>query len=114
VNRVLLTLASQDQERSHQRQRPGRDVGSRWSAGTGLSCYAGAASFDDHLNSVPSIHIRCRMTASFRATATLALRSPIRFASGIPQALSVDHFAMRVSKTLAASLIAPERGIKFR
>ena len=25
VNRVLLSLASQDQERSHQRQRPGRD-----------------------------------------------------------------------------------------
>jgi hypothetical protein len=25
------------------------------------------------LNSVPSIHMRCRMTASFRATATLAL-----------------------------------------
>jgi hypothetical protein len=40
------------------------------------SCYAVcmAVSFDDHLNSVPSIHIRCRMTASFRATATLALR----------------------------------------
>ena len=39
-----------------------------------------AASFD-HLNSVPSIHIRCRTTASFRATATLALRSPVRFAT---------------------------------
>src|SRR5580704_14339227 len=49
------------------------------------------------------IHIRCRMTASFRATATLALRNPLRFASQIPQALSVDHFATRVSKTLAAS-----------
>jgi hypothetical protein len=30
-----------------------------------------AISFDDHLNSVPSTHMRCRMTASFRATATL-------------------------------------------
>jgi hypothetical protein len=59
--------------------------------------------FDDHLNSVPSIHIRCRMTASFRATATLALRSPLRFASRMPQALSADHFATRVSSTLAAS-----------
>jgi hypothetical protein len=29
------------------------------------------ASFDDHLNSVPSIHIRCRMIASFRATVDL-------------------------------------------
>ena len=32
------------------------------------------------------------MTASFRATATLALRSPLRFASLMPQALSADHF----------------------
>ena len=41
-----------------------------------LLCGLLAAPFDDQLNSVPSIHIRCRMTASFRATATLALRSP--------------------------------------
>jgi FAD-NAD(P)-binding protein len=32
------------------------------------------------------------MTASFRATETLALRSPLRFASLTPQALSADHF----------------------
>jgi hypothetical protein len=57
----------------------------------------------DHLNSVPSIHIRCRMTASLRATATFALRNPLRFASLTPQALSADHFATRVSSTLAAS-----------
>ena len=56
-----------------------------------------------HLNSVPSIHIRCRTTASFRATATLALRSPVRFATLMPQALSADHLATRVSITLAAS-----------
>src|SRR6516164_11720367 len=39
--------------------------------GNSIICYATclAVSFDDHLNSVPSIHIRCRMTASFRATA---------------------------------------------
>src|SRR6185436_19502636 len=69
--------------------------------GNSIVCYAGcwAASFDDHLNSVRSIHIRCRMTASFRATATLALRSPLRFASLMPQALSADHFSMRVSST---------------
>jgi len=30
------------------------------------------------------VHIRCKMTASFRATATLALRSPLRFASLTP------------------------------
>src|SRR6185436_1555835 len=73
--------------------------------GNSLSSYADwlAACFDDHLNSLPSIHIRCRITASFRATATLALRSPLRFASLTPQALSADHFATRVSSTFAAS-----------
>src|SRR6201987_4365869 len=70
-----------------------------------IVCYAVcmAVSFDDHLKAVPSIHIRCRMTASFRATATLALRTPVRLASRMPQALSADHFATRVSSTLAAS-----------
>src|SRR5438034_10987262 len=43
------------------------------------------------------------MTASLRATATLALRSPFRLASLIPQAFSADHFGTRVSSTLAAS-----------
>jgi hypothetical protein len=33
-----------------------------------MRAYA-AAFFIDQLNSVPSIHMRCRMTASFRATA---------------------------------------------
>src|SRR5215470_16172147 len=67
-----------------------------------IASYA-AAFFVDQLNLVPSIHIQCRMTASFRATATLALRSPLRFARRMPQALSADHFATRVSSTLAAS-----------
>src|SRR6185295_16926465 len=40
----------------------------------------------DQLNSVPSTHMRCRMTASLRATATLALRSPLRLVSLVPQA----------------------------
>ena len=62
-----------------------------------------ATSFDDQLNSVPSTHMRCRMTASLRATATLALRRLLRLAIRIPQDLSADHFAMRVSSTLAAS-----------
>src|SRR5262249_60917587 len=62
-----------------------------------------AAFFVDQLNSVPSTHIRCRMTASLRATATLALRSPLRLASLTPHAFSVDHFGTRVSSTLAAS-----------
>src|SRR6266404_1268786 len=62
-----------------------------------------AAFFVDQLNSVPSTHMRCRMTASLRATGTLALRSPLRLASLIPQAFSADHFGTRVSSTLAAS-----------
>src|SRR5262252_2692866 len=62
-----------------------------------------ATSFFDQLNSVRSIHMRCRMTASLRATATLAFRSPVRLASLIPQAFSADHFGTRVSSTLAAS-----------
>src|ERR1700676_1634840 len=45
-----------------------------------LPCYE-TAFFIDQLNSVPSIHMRCRMTASFRATATLALRRPFRLVS---------------------------------
>ena len=56
----------------------------------------------DQLNSVPSIHMRCRMTASLRATATLALRSPFRLASFVPQDFSADHFGTRVSSTPAA------------
>jgi hypothetical protein len=69
----------------------------RWfplAGGNSLSSYAGwpAACFDDHLNSLPSIHMRCGMTASFRATAILALRSPLRFATLRPQALSDDPF----------------------
>src|ERR1043166_5521711 len=62
-----------------------------------------AAFFVDQLNSVPSSHMRCRMTASLRATATLALRSPLCLASLIPQAFTVDHFGTGVSRTPAAS-----------
>src|ERR1700745_1064693 len=57
----------------------------------------------DQLNSVPSTHMRCRMTASLRATATLALRSPLRLVSLVPQAFSPDHFGTRVRSTPAAS-----------
>src|SRR5258708_18195348 len=62
-----------------------------------------ATSFFDQVNSVPSTHIRCRMTASLRATATLAFRSPLRLASLIPQAFSADHFGTRVSSRPSAS-----------
>ena len=48
-------------------------------------------------------HIRCKITASLRATATRALLRLLRFAMRMPQALSVDHLETRVSSTLAAS-----------
>src|SRR5215471_7371268 len=61
-----------------------------------------ATSFFGQLNSVQSIHMRCGKTASLRATATVAFRSPFRLASLIPQAFSADHFGTRVSSTPAA------------
>jgi hypothetical protein len=54
-------------------------------------------------NSVPSTQIRCRITASRRASATIALFIPRRLAICIAQALSQDHFAERNSMTWAAS-----------
>ena len=45
------------------------------------------------------IHMRRRMTASLRATATLALRSPLRLTSFTPQAFTADPFGTRVSRT---------------
>jgi hypothetical protein len=100
VKRVLLSRASQNQERSHHRHVPAGTSFARWQAGVRFVDYAiwAAISFDDHLNSVPSTHMRCRMTASFRATATLALRKLLRLATRIPQDLSADHFATRVSQ----------------
>ena len=101
---VSLIASSQKIGRSHHRHRPGRDIFCRRAAGTfdlGIARYA-ATSFDQ-LNSVRSIHMRCRMTASLRATATVAFRSPLRLVSLIPhafsalahggqQCMSSDHF----------------------
>src|SRR3954452_13012229 len=56
---------------------------------------------------VPSLHMRCRMTASLRASATLARFKPRRCASLIAQLLRLDHLADRVSRTWAASNSAP-------
>ncbi len=57
--------------------------------------HAACASLADQRNSLPSFHMRCRMPASLRATATVAFLAPIRLASRVPQALSADHFATR-------------------
>jgi len=53
-------------------------------------------------NGTSSSHMRCRMTASLRATAMTARRWPRVLASFMPQALSGDHVELRVSSTLAA------------
>ena len=56
-----------------------------------------------HLNSVPSIQMRCIITANRRASATIAFFIPRCLAIFIAQALSHDHFAERSSMTWAAS-----------
>lgn len=53
-------------------------------------------------NSVASAHMRCRMTASLRATATRARAMPRRLATAMPQALRLDHFLERTSSVWAA------------
>ena len=65
--------------------------------------HAAAASLV-HLNSVPSVQMRCIMTAKRRASATIALFIPRCLAIFIAQALSQDHFAERNSMTWAATL----------
>ena len=52
---------------------------------------------------VPSIHIRCRMTPSLRAKATLARFIPRRLATSIPQRFSAEKRVTRDNKALAAS-----------
>jgi hypothetical protein len=54
-------------------------------------------------NSVPSTHMRCMITASRRASATIAFFIPRCLAIFIAQALSQDHLLVRVSMTWAAS-----------
>jgi hypothetical protein len=48
-----------------------------------------------HRNSVPSTQMRCMITASRRARATIAFFIPRRLAICIAQALSHDHFVER-------------------
>src|SRR6266511_3122578 len=64
--------------------------------------HAAAASFLVHRNSVPSTHMRCMMTASRRATATIARFMPRCRAIFMPQALSHDHLRLWVIRTSAA------------
>lgn len=72
-------------------------IGSWW----GRSGHAAAS--DPCRNSVPSAHMRCRTTASLRATATMARRRPLVFISRMPQAFRLDHVIERMSMALAAA-----------
>ena len=54
-------------------------------------------------NSVPSTQMRCMITASRRASATMALFSPRFLAIFMAQALSQDHFTLRVRMLCAPS-----------
>src|SRR5262245_25871457 len=56
-----------------------------------------------HRNSVPSTQMRCMITASRRASATIAFFIPRCLAIFIAQALSQDHFVERTSMLCAAS-----------
>src|SRR5262245_40552870 len=91
----------QADSRTHLIHRPARDIfpllgGSRVFSLSGmiLNGFHAAAVADSrvHRNSVPSIHMRCMMTASRRARATIALFIPRRLAICMAQALSQDHF----------------------
>jgi len=54
-------------------------------------------------NSVPSTQMRCMITASLRASATIALFSPRFLAMFMAQALSHDHLTLRVRTVWAPS-----------
>ena len=66
-------------------------------------CHAAAASSRVQRNSVPSTHMRCMITASRRASATIAFFIPRCRAIFIAQALSQDHRVERISRIWAAS-----------
>jgi hypothetical protein len=67
-----------------------------------IRCHTAVTTSLVQRNSVPSTQIRCKMTASRRARATIAFFIPRRLAICIAQALSQDHFFER-SMLCAAS-----------
>ena len=86
----------------HPSSREGHHSTARWSSSVLLSDLilygfhaAAAACSRVQRNSVPSTHMRCMMTASRRASATMAFFIPRRLAICIAQALSQDHFFER-------------------
>jgi hypothetical protein len=92
----------------HPSSREGHHATAWWSSdflllGLILHCHATAASCRVQRNSVPSIQMRCMMTAKRRASATIAFFRPRRRAICIAEALSQDHRVERTSRIWAAS-----------
>ena len=87
----------------HPSSRKGHLSTARWNSGFLLSdlifhgCHAAAVACSRaQRNSVPSTQMRCMMTASRRASATIAFFIPQRLAICMAQALSQDHFLERI------------------
>jgi len=100
---VLQTVGPSGHTNSpHPSSREGHPSTARWNSSFLLSGLilndfhaAVAACSRVHRNSVPSTHIRCMITASRRARATIAFFIPRRLAICMAQALSQDHFFER-------------------
>ena len=96
---VSITAGPSGQTNSpHPSSREGHLSTARWSSKVLLSHVilcgfhaAAAACSRVQRNSVPSTHMRCMITASRRASATIAFFFPRRLAICIAQALSQDH-----------------------
>src|ERR1035437_3480602 len=105
---VRLTIGPSGHANSpHPSSREGHPSTAGWNSSFLLSYLVTYASHDTaasrvHRNSVPSTHMRCIITASRRARATIAFFIPRRLAICMAQALSQDHFFER-SMLCAAS-----------
>jgi len=90
----------------HPSSREGHHSTARWNSRFLLSPlhrFHAAVASRLHRNSVPSIQMRCMITASRRARATMAFFTPRRLAICIAQALSQDHLVERTNRIWAAS-----------
>src|SRR5262245_14002000 len=106
---VNVTAGSRGQTNSpHSSSREGHHSTVGWISGFHLfdlilcSSHAAATSLVQR-KSVPSTQMRCMITASRRASATIAFFIPRCLAIFIAQALSQDHFVERASMIWAAS-----------
>ena len=101
---VRRTAGPSDQANSpHPSSREGHLSTAGWNSNFLLSalirygCHAATAACSRvQRNSVPSTQMRCRITASRRARATIAFLIPRRLAICIAHALSQDHFLERI------------------